>query len=84
MRIEMIRVDPGVNMDRFYCVQLTTGLFGDFGVQRRWGRCGTYGRQRLDWYEGEPEAAAALSKLVKQKLKRGYLPKTVPTSKECS
>lgn len=84
MRIDMTRVDPGVNMDRFYCVQLTTGLFGEFGVQRLWGRCGTCGRQRLDWYESEPEATSALSKLVKQKLMRGYLLKMAPTSKECS
>ena len=50
MQIDMKRVDPECNMDRFYSVQLTQGLFGDHGVHRQWGRRGTWGRHRLDWY----------------------------------
>ena len=79
MWIDMARIDPNVNMDRFYCVQLTTCLFGDFGVERQWGQRGTRGRHRLDWYASEPEASVALSKLVKQKLMRGYLLKVAPS-----
>ena len=73
MQIDMKRVDPECNMDRFYSVQLTQGLFGDHGVHRQWGRRGTWGRHRLDWYGTELEAESALSDLVRQKLARGYL-----------
>ena len=82
MRIDMTRTDTSVNMDRFYCVQLTLGLFGDVGVERLWGRRGTRGQQRLDWYENEPEATLALTDLVKKKLSRGYLLKMEPARKE--
>lgn len=73
MQIDMKRVDPECNMDRFYSVQLTQGLFGNHGVHRQWGRCGTWGRHRLDWYGTKVEAKSALSDLVRQKLARGYL-----------
>lgn len=72
MQIDMKRVDPEVNMDRFYIVELTQDLFGDHGVYRQWGRRGTWGRYRSDWYGSELEAKCALSELVKQKLARGY------------
>ena len=65
-------------MDRFYSVQLTQGLFGDHGVHRQWGRRGTWGRHRLDWYGTEFKAESALSDLVRQKLARGYLLKVKP------
>jgi predicted DNA-binding WGR domain protein len=41
MQIDMKRVDPEANMDRFYSVGLTRDLFGDHGVYRQWGRSGT-------------------------------------------
>ncbi|WP_339106926.1 WGR domain-containing protein [Roseovarius rhodophyticola] len=72
MRIDMTRVDPDANMDRFYCVQLTESLFGEIGVERQWGRRRTHGRRRLDWYRGDAEAKIALSNLVNEKLSRGY------------
>ena len=75
MRVDMARVDPDANMDRFYSVQLTRSLFGEVGVERQWGRRRTHGRRRLDWYGNEREAKMALSNLVKAKLARGYLTK---------
>lgn len=72
MWIDMERINPEINMDRFYCVQLTCGLFSDAGVERIWGRRGTKGRHRLDWYESKSDAAAALIKLIKAKEKKGY------------
>lgn len=73
MRLDMRRVDSSRNMNRFYSVELTKDLFGDHGVHRRWGRYGTWGQHRYDWYTSRSEAERALSDLVKQKLKRGYL-----------
>lgn len=70
MIIRMKRVDPDINMDRYYSVQLTTGLFGDYRLERRWGRNGTWGCLRLDWFQSKPEAENAMSYLVK-----GYIMK---------
>ena len=79
MSIDMKRVDPVHNMDRFYYVELTKDLFGDHGVHRQWGRRGTNGRHRFDWYNSSLEAENAASSLVRQKLARGYLIKMSPT-----
>ena len=74
MQIDMRRFDPSLNMNRFYSVELTKDLFEQHGVHRQWGRFGTWGRHRHDWYATKTEAESALSDLIKQKLARGYLP----------
>ena len=51
----------------------TKDLFGHHVVHRQWGRFGTWGRHKHDWYMSQTEAERALSDLVKQKLARGYL-----------
>ncbi len=79
MQIDMRRVDPQLNMNRFYSVELTKDLFGHHGVHRQWGRFGTWGRHRCDWYSSQTEAERACSDLVKQKLARGYLLKLPPS-----
>lgn len=38
MRIDLARSDPETNMDRFYHVELTDGLFDIAGVGRVWCR----------------------------------------------
>jgi predicted DNA-binding WGR domain protein len=73
MRIDLARTDPDVNMDRFYHVELTDGLFDVAGVERVWGRRGTRGRHRVDWYTSHIEAVSAMSALVKEKKARGYV-----------
>lgn len=78
MQIDMRRVDPSLNMNRFYSVELTKDLFGQHGVHRQWSRFGTWGRHRHDWYTSQTEAEGALTDLVKQKLARGYLLKLSP------
>lgn len=73
MRIDLARSDPDVNMDRFYHVRLTAGLFDVAGVERIWGRRGTRGRHRVDWYRTRVEAISAMSTLVTEKKARGYV-----------
>ncbi|MEM6899912.1 MAG: WGR domain-containing protein [Pseudomonadota bacterium] len=73
MQIDLARIDPDVNMDRFYHVQLTAGLFDVAGVERIWGRRGTRGRHRVDWYETQNEAISAMYELVSRKKARGYV-----------
>lgn len=81
MSIDMKRVDPELNMDRFYYVELTKDLFGYHGVHRQWGRRGTKGQHLIRWYESSLEAQSEISKLVKEKLARGYLLKMTPFGK---
>lgn len=80
MQIDMRRIDPSLNMNRFYSMELTKDLFGQHGVHRQWGRFGTWGRHRHDRYATKTEAESALSDLITQKLARGYLIK-LPVSK---
>ena len=73
MQIDLARTDPDVNMDRFYHVELTAGLFDAAGVERVWGRRGTHGRHRVDWYKSNIEAVSAMLALVTEKKARGYV-----------
>jgi len=72
MQIDMKRVDPSCNMDRFYSVQVIQDLFGEHCVIRQWGRRGTRGQSLMNAYKSEDEAEGAASTLIKQKLGRGY------------
>jgi predicted DNA-binding WGR domain protein len=66
------RVDPSRNMARYYALSLQPTLFGEMSLVRQWGRIGTRGRQKVEFFTGDDEAALALSKLAVQKKKRGY------------
>ncbi|WP_425593200.1 WGR domain-containing protein [Jannaschia rubra] len=59
-------------MDRYYLIETVAGLFGQFGVQRSWGRRDSVGRRRTDWYDVEDHARTAAAKLANKKQKRGY------------
>ena len=66
------RIDREQKMARFYRVEVLTDLFGEFGVERRWGRIGGRGRCQLASYSSTSSAAAAASALVRVKERRGY------------
>lgn len=66
------RVDPTVNMRRFYALSLENSLFGDILLVRRWGRIGTHGRVRFDWFENRADAANELTRIASVKARRGY------------
>jgi predicted DNA-binding WGR domain protein len=66
------RVDPSVNMARFYALSLENSLFGDILLVRRWGRIGTHGRVRFDWFDNPADAANELTRIVSVKARRGY------------
>ena len=68
------RADPSCNMHRFYGLELATSLFGECGVVRHWGRIGTSGRSRTDWFNEAEEAEAAFLVLLRAKHRRGYAP----------
>ena len=66
------RIDPDQNMARFYRVETLPDLFGDFIVERRWGRIGGRGQYRTASYHSTSLAEAAASDLVRAKEHRGY------------
>lgn len=70
--VRLTRIDPACNMQRFYSLELATSLFGEHGVVRHWGRIGTAGRSRTDWYEEPSEAESAFRALLQLKRRRGY------------
>lgn len=59
-------------MFRFYGLSLQPTLFGEMSVMRSWGRIGTLGRQKVDIFATNDDAAKALSRLLAAKIKRGY------------
>lgn len=72
--VRLTRTDPACNMDRFYSLEFATSLFGEWGVVRHWGRIGTSGRTRTDWYTTAQEAEAAYQDLLQAKQRRRYTP----------
>ena len=69
----LTRTDPARNIDRFYIVDVTPTLFGDWTVMREWGRRGSPGTVRLSSYERRNEAETAEQRTIKRRLQRGYL-----------
>ena len=69
---ELVKWVPADRQDRFYRLALWPDLFGGVILAREYGRRGQPGLLRLDPYPGESEASAAMQRLVRQKLRRGY------------
>jgi len=66
------RKDPDKNMNRFYKVVVTETLFGEWALIREWGRIGSPGTVREEWFDTADLAGQAASKLRGQKQRRGY------------
>lgn len=66
------KIRPEENMFRFYRMSIVPSLFGDCSLVREWGRIGTAGMSRIDLYDREADALAALDVLRRAKLRRGY------------
>ncbi len=70
--IYLVRHDPDKNLHRFYQIHVVPGIFSDWSLVREWGRVGSPGTVRKDWFESEEEAVAAGEKLSEVKQKKGY------------
>lgn len=66
------RMDTSRNLARFYAMTITSSLFGEACLIRRWGRIGTSGRLKVHSFDREQDAVALFLDLVKQKRARGY------------
>ncbi|WP_246471211.1 WGR domain-containing protein [Aminobacter carboxidus] len=70
--IHLHRVDPALNMRRFYSLTLHPTLFGGVSVIRNWGRIGTNGQAMIETFDDPEEAHRALRRLGTIKKRRGY------------
>jgi predicted DNA-binding WGR domain protein len=71
--VRLTRIDPTRNMKRFYTVAVEVTLFDDVACTRTYGRIGERGgRVMVGLYPTEAEAVAALGRIVRAKLTRGY------------
>ncbi|WP_244967025.1 WGR domain-containing protein [Pseudosulfitobacter pseudonitzschiae] len=56
----MKKREPAQKMARFYRMAVMPNLFGEWTLYREWGRIGQGGQVRMDWFEDENQAVAAL------------------------
>jgi predicted DNA-binding WGR domain protein len=70
--IYLERHESDKNLHRFYQLHVTPGIFGDWALVREWGRVGSPGTVRKDWFASEDEAIAAGEALRVNKAKNGY------------
>lgn len=68
----MERHDAENNMHRFYQMFVTPGLFDDWSLIKEWGRVGSPGTVRKEWFDTQEEAIVAGKKLIAAKCKKGY------------
>jgi len=73
-RTILARIDPDRNVWRYYRVEVGPCLIGPWAVHRVWGRLG----QRRSGFlvnlcASQVEAGALAERLVRRKLKRGYI-----------
>ena len=69
----MERHDDKDNMHRFYQMFVTPGLFDDWSQVREWGRLGSPGTVRKEWFDTEEKAVSARQSICEAKVKKGYL-----------
>ena len=67
------RIDPTVNMRRYYRLNLAPDLFGGCALVREWGRIGQSCSRRVELHESEGLAQDRLLELLRSKTGRGYV-----------
>lgn len=70
--LRLRRVDPVLNMRRFYTLSIQPTLFGGASLVRDWGRIGTSGQSMMETFDLPELANNALARLERSKRRRGY------------
>src|ERR1700678_3848044 len=80
LHIVLERVDPARNIARYYVLSIEPTLFAKHTLIRRWGRIGSLGRERHQFFGGEDasQAQVTLETWLTRKRNRGYAPKSEP------
>lgn len=72
-QVKLIRVDPGLNIHRWYTVIVQPTLFLEHAVVCGWGRRGSaYARWKIIPTENQDQAKKMAQEIVTKKIKRGY------------
>lgn len=66
--LALVMIRPG----RFYRVEVTENLFGEYSVLREWGRAGRRGRLLVTWFSNLREAVVAAERWGKGARRRGF------------
>lgn len=72
LHILLERADPSQNMARYYVLSIEPTLFGDSALVREWGRIGSSGQRRSEFFPQTNDAHLALDTWLKRKRRRGY------------
>ena len=73
LQVLLERTDPPRNVARYYVLSVEATLFARNTLVRRWGRIGSTGRQRLEFFDSRDSAGLALETWLAKKRKRGYM-----------
>jgi predicted DNA-binding WGR domain protein len=68
------RIDSTRNMARYYRLAIEPTLFGDIAVVRNWGRIGTRGQERVEFFDTEMQALSLFLEILREKRRKGYRP----------
>jgi predicted DNA-binding WGR domain protein len=68
----LTKIDAARNLHRFYMVQLSQDLFGEWSLVREWGRIGSPGRVRSDTFSNESHAREAERRSLRLRERHGY------------
>lgn len=60
------------NTQRFYRVEISDNLFGEYTVLREWGQHGRAGRQCLRWFSNLRDAVSVAETARRHAQMRGY------------
>ncbi|WP_245418003.1 WGR domain-containing protein [Cohaesibacter celericrescens] len=74
MQADLRKTNPEKNMHRFYHLRIERTLFEDWCLIRRWGRIGSNGQAKRQWFTSISDASSALEKVAGIKKRRGYVP----------
>ncbi|MDO5703558.1 MAG: WGR domain-containing protein [Paracoccus sp. (in: a-proteobacteria)] len=72
MDLHLTRIDEPRNMARYYALEATGDLFGGAVMIRRWGRIGSTGRDRREWFADPTAAHHEAERWRRAKVRRGY------------
>jgi len=72
MEMYLEKYDPDKNLARYFRMSIIPNLFGEWTLQREWGRIGQSNHVRLDLFRDKAKAERALSALEGAKQRRAY------------
>ena len=75
MQTNLHRINPDQNMHRFYQLRVEPTLFEDWCLIRQWGRIGSNGQAKRQWFAHISDATMTMQKLEGAKKRKGYVVK---------